>query len=52
MKKEAALHPPVKLTPEEEEAAKEMIRKVIAEVTDQLSDSDIKDYSIIQDQFQ
>lgn len=31
MKKEAALHPPVKLTPEEEEAAKKMIRKIIAD---------------------
>ncbi len=29
MKKEAALHPPVELTSEEEEAAKEMIRRVL-----------------------
>ena len=31
VKKEAALHPPVKLSPEEERAAKELIRKMIDE---------------------
>ena len=31
MEKEAALHPPVKLTPEEEKAAKEIIRKIVTE---------------------
>ena len=33
MKKEAALHPPVELTPEEIEAAKKLLRKLIAEAT-------------------
>ena len=31
IKKETALHPPVKLTPEEEKAAKEIIRKIVTE---------------------
>ena len=33
MKKEAALHPPVELTPEKIEAAKKLLRKLIAEAT-------------------
>ena len=33
MEKEAALHPPVKLTPEEIEVAKKLLRKLIAEAT-------------------
>ena len=31
MQKEAALHPPVKLTPEEKQAAKKLLQKLITE---------------------
>ena len=31
MKKETALHPPVELTPEEEQAAKELLQRLLAE---------------------
>ena len=33
MKKEAALHPPLEITPEEIEVAKKLLRKLIAEAT-------------------
>ena len=35
MEKEAALHPPVQLTPEEEKAAKAYLRKLISETINQ-----------------
>ena len=35
MEKEAALHPPVQLTPEEEKAAKTYLRKLISETINQ-----------------
>lgn len=42
MKKEAAHHPPVKLTPEEEKAAKEMIRKIIYEANSLAEEKEFK----------
>jgi len=39
MKKEAALHPPVELTPKEEKAAKKMIRKIIFEAQSKNADT-------------
>ena len=39
MKKETALYPPVKLTPEEEKAAKKMIRKIIEDAMSKNADT-------------